>query len=248
MNTVAIVACDPFATDKPQEPDKRQIGGLQTLPVLRLRTHPQHRMRLLLLNNLHTEQGWVNGTRVRLLEKCSWSGQVRKLRSVPHVTTKNVQQWSVAADAYTILADEGKYPEFNVKVVKDEDIVLKKTIRLDESDVQLIPVKTDETTVNGITLARKQVQAVPAYALTVHKSQGLTMLMVYLSLSAVFNFGQVYTALTRCPFKLATFLIGVPPKDILRRLLKKNERGETKIDLKRKEIQTLLADEAKLTP
>ena len=88
-------------------------------------------------------------------------------------------QWSVALDAYIKLADEDKYPEFNIKVVKDEGIVLKKAIRLDESDVQLILVKTDETKVNGITLARKQVQAVPAYALTMHKSQGLTMLMVH---------------------------------------------------------------------
>ena len=124
---VDIVGCDPYAKEETPEPDKRVKHGIQTLPVLKIRTHPDHRMRLM-LHNLNTQKGWVNGTRVRLLEKCSWSGEPRKLRSVPGMGGKNLQKWEVAADAHIALADEKKYPEFNMKVVKDEDIVLEKTV------------------------------------------------------------------------------------------------------------------------
>ena len=41
-------------------------------------------------------------------------------------------------------------------------------------------------------------------------------------------------------------LIGVPPKDVLAAILKKNSDGEAQVDLKRKEIQTLLNDEVLL--
>ena len=86
-----------------------------------------------------------------------------------------------------------------------------------------------------------------AYALTVHKSQGLTMLMVYLAFSKVFGFGQLYTALTRCPHVWATFLVGVPPKDVLDALLRKDENGHTLIEAKRLEVLDLLQDEKRFS-
>ena len=101
-------------------------------------------------------------------------------------------------------------------------------------------MQLNQTSNRGITHAWKQVQGVPVYVLTVHKAQGLTMKMVYLSFSAVFGFGQVYTALTRCPHIWATFLIGVPPKDVLAAIFEPNGHGETLIDLKRKKFRLCL--------
>ena len=86
-----------------------------------------------------------------------------------------------------------------------------------------------------------------AYAFTVHKSQGLTMLMVYLAFSRVLGFGQLYTALPRCPHVWATFLVGVPPKDVLDALLRKNQNGHTLIEAKRLEVMDLLEDEERFS-
>ena len=242
---VDIVGFDPFGDKTGKEPDKRLTHGIQTLPKLRLRTHPAHRMRFMLLHNINTSKGWVNGTRVRLLARSSWTGEGRHLQRScgPPDSGCKQQPWTVASDAYVNLADEAKHPEFNVKVVKDEDFVLKRSVRFDDTDVHFIPVRTDESVVNGVTHAWKQVQGVPAYALTVHKSQGLTMLMVYLAFTKVFGFGQLYTALTRCPHVWATFLVGVPPKDVLDALLTKNKKGHTLIEAKRLEVMELLQDE-----
>ena len=239
---VDIAGADPFTAKADAQPDKRLMHGIQTLPLLRLRTHPQHRMRVMLLHNLNVSKGWVNGARARLLSKFSWTGEPKSLQ-------RNGEQgpgkpkWIVDRHAYIDLQDEHKHPEFNIKVVKDEEFILKKTVRFNDSHVAFVPVRTDEATINGTKHAWRQSQAVPAYALTVHKAQGLTMMMVFLAFSKVFGFGLAYTALTRCPYEWATLLVGVPPKDVLAMLLKKDASGLTKIDQKREEIKTLLEDE-----
>ena len=48
------------------------IPGVQTPPILKLRTCAEHRMRCLLLSNDDVGGGWANGTRVRLLARNSW--------------------------------------------------------------------------------------------------------------------------------------------------------------------------------
>jgi hypothetical protein len=243
---VDVVGCDPFAKEKLPDPDKRLTHGIQTLPVLRLRTHPQHRMRFMLLHNLNVKEGWVNGTRTRLLPHFSWTGEAKTLQRNAEESSGKVR-WIVQDGAYITLENESKYPEFNVKVVKDEDFVLKKSVRFDDSHVKMIPVRTDESLVKGVAHAWKQVQGVPAYALTVHKAQGLTMHMVFLAMSKVFGFGLAYTALTRCPYVWSTLLVGVPPRDVLATLLRRDTDGLTLIDRKRHEIQALLEDDATFT-
>ena len=49
--------------------------GQQTPTILRLRTCPEHRLRLILLHNLDVTNHWANGTRCRLLAQRAWTGE-----------------------------------------------------------------------------------------------------------------------------------------------------------------------------
>ena len=57
-------------------PAKVQRAGprLQGVVKLALRTCKAHTMRLMLLSNIDVQQGYANGTRVRLLPHDSWTG------------------------------------------------------------------------------------------------------------------------------------------------------------------------------
>ena len=88
----------------------------------------------------------------------------------------------------------------------------------------------------------KQVQLIPAYALTSHKGQGLTLSMTYLGLDGIFRFGLAYTMYTRSRFAENMCNVGVPPKDILEALLSRDSHGQNAIDRKRLEVQSLLQD------
>ena len=57
-------------------PAKVQRAGprLQGVVKLALRTCKAHTMRLMLLSNIDVQQGYANGTRVRLLPQDSWTG------------------------------------------------------------------------------------------------------------------------------------------------------------------------------
>ena len=185
-----VVGCDPFCTEKAASPDKRLKHGIQTMSVLRLRTHPEHRMRFMLLHNINVSKGWCNGTRVRLLPSFSWTGEPKTLKLE---TNPDTGASTFTADQVQ-LAEAAKHSAFNVKVVKDEDIVSKKTICYKDSHVHFVSVRTEESVCKGGRIAWKQIQGVPAYAVTVHKAQGLTMNLVYLALSKVFGFEQLNIA------------------------------------------------------
>ena len=57
-------------------PAKAQRAGprLQGVVKVALRTCKAHTMRLMLLSNIDVQQGYANGTRVRLLPQDSWTG------------------------------------------------------------------------------------------------------------------------------------------------------------------------------
>ena len=64
------------------------------------------------------------------------------------------------------LQDKTLYPEFNVKVIKDAESTLSKSLRFSEQDVHVIPTRTDVSSARGSEVHWTQVQATPAYALT----------------------------------------------------------------------------------
>ena len=86
-----------------------------------------------------------------------------------------------------------------------------------------------------------QVPVVPAYALTGHKAQGLTMLATYISLLRCWGFGLPYTSCTRIPFRRNMYFVCVPARDIFVALRTPDAHGMTAIDVKRVEIEELLA-------
>ena len=151
-------------------------------------------MRLILLHDLDVARGWANGTRLRLLPAEAWTGKPKKLRR----SSAKAGQWE--ADQVH-LQDVRKHPEFNLKVIKDEECTLARQVRFSAFDVQTVPAREDVSrTFRGIEVRWKQVQATLAYALTAHKAQGLTMDTVYLCVIRLFGFGLPYTMCTRSPW------------------------------------------------
>ena len=88
----------------------------------------------------------------------------------------------------------------------------------------------------------KQVQLIPAYALTAHKGQGLTLSMTFLGLDDIFGFGLAYTMYTRSRFAENMYNVGVPPRDILEALLRRDSDGQNAIDRKRLEVLKMIND------
>ena len=86
-----------------------------------------------------------------------------------------------------------------------------------------------------------QVPVVPAYALTGHRAQGLKMLVTYMSLVRFLGYGLPYTLCTRSPFRISIYVVGVPPRVIFVALLTPDAHGMTVIDVKRVDIEELLA-------
>ena len=86
----------------------------------------------------------------------------------------------------------------------------------------------------------------PAYGLTGHKAQGLTMFMTYISFLKFWGYGLPYTLATRTPFLHNIHFVGVPPRDIYHSLFERDQHGLNKIERKRVEIQAILKDDVAL--
>lgn len=53
------------------------------------------------------------------------------------------------------------------------------------------------------------------YAITVHKSQGMTLDNIFVDISRAFEIGQIYTALSRCRSIDGLYLKSVPKEDMV---------------------------------
>ena len=219
---------------------KQVSQGLQTPAVLKLRTSAKHRLRVMVLHNQDVANGWANGTRARLLAHDSWTGKPRVLQPGAPCRASRARTWS----ADQIHLEDPRHIDFNVRVVKDEESTLARRARYDAADVQCIPVRSDES--SSTHAAWRQVQLTLAYGLTGHKSQSLTMRVTYISLGGTFGYGLPYTLVTRTPFRHNMSFIGVPPSDVLARLLHRDAKGLTLVGKKKASLAALLADDSAL--
>ena len=183
---INVVGCNPKqAVRQAAGSKKTTLRGIQAPAVLTLRTCKQHRQRVMLLWNQSVQDGWANGTQARLLPENSWSGKTAKLK-------KAVDGSFVAPQLELEL---NKYTDFSVTVVKDSETTMQKDLRYCAKDLCSIGVGTETGGIYGEQFM--QTQLTLAYAMTVHKSQGLTMPKIYPSLQGIFGFGMPHTLMTR---------------------------------------------------
>ena len=238
---VDIHGCDPRSKNSQIQ---RATRTKQFVETLKLRTCAMHRMRVMLLYNHNVQLQWANGTRARLLTTHSWTGKTQML-------TKQKGEWENRfrfnrGDNYVAEArylEENKNEDFMVMVVKDDESTILERIRFREDQIAGIHAKAEE----DVSQANKwkQVPLKLAYALTGHKSQGLTMNTTYPSLMFIFGYGLPYTICTRTPYRHNMLFVGVPPKDIFEELVRVDD-GLTAVDRQRLKLQGILADDTLL--
>ena len=68
----------------------------------------------------------------------------------------------------------------------------------------------------------------------------------YLGLSHIFGFGLPYTLFTRTPYALNQFLVGVPPTDVLNRILQKTAGAKNLLEVTRERVERVLTNEEQL--
>ena len=85
-------------------------------------------------------------------------------------------------------------------------------MRYHAKDICTVGVGTEISGDSGIHFM--QTQLALAYAMTVHKSQGLTMPRIYPSLIGIFGFGMPYTLMTRTRLEEDMIFVGAPPSDV----------------------------------
>ena len=107
--------------------------------VLKLRTCPDHRMRLMLLYNQDIAGGWAHGTRVRLLATDSWTKQAQATSTLQK-TLNDDKKWTYTAQKVTL--DNNK--EFLVRVIKDEASSTSKSMRYKKTDITQIAPRAEE--------------------------------------------------------------------------------------------------------
>ena len=238
LEAVDVHGFNPRQKGKKQgEADTRRSTGLQAPRVLKLRTCKKHRQRVILLHNEDVGRRWCNGGPCRLLTHDSWTGKQGCMRLNPDGKTLAVTQ-------VVYLEDTERFPEFNVKVIRDEEHTLAQPNRFRPEDICIAPSRHDSTS-NGYGEQHfQQVSLAIAAAMTCHKVQGLTIPQIYFCLHQIWGFGIPYTAFTRTPFKADIALVGVPPRDIFSAIFASSPDEPSLIMRKRREIEATLLDVA----
>lgn len=145
-------------------------------------------MRVMLVSNLRVESRFANGAQGRLLY---WSPDPKGNVPVP---------------AY--------HNDLVLRFVKESSLQKREMI----ADVDHIDVEAREETLVGIrgNYALYQLPVVPAYALTIHKTQALSIKHDVLGcLEGVFALGQTYVLVSRVTDPQHLKFVGLPPRDLL---------------------------------
>lgn len=149
-----------------------------------------HMMRCMLVSNLAIDQRFANGTQGRLMY---WhpSNLSQKRKALP-----------------------ASHPELMARFVKET--ALKKSELVADLDHMDITARQETlTTIPGQPVLL-QLCVVPAYALTVHKVQALSIKHVVRGcLEGIFAQGQLYVLISRATDPQNIELVGIPPKDLL---------------------------------
>jgi len=192
----------------------------------------------MLVQILDIAGGWANGTRVRLLATQSWT----PLKNVKHGLRRTEDaKGNPMYHAETLCLDP--YKEFHVRVIKDEKSTTEKTVKYRKEDLmQIAPRKETGKTKFTLHSQYTQLPVTPAYALTAHKAQGLTMDKVYISWVHMFGFGVPYTMMTRTPHEDNIYFVGVPPQDVFQRLDERDATDQTPVDREHTRLCRLLED------
>ena len=93
-----------------------------------------------------------------------------------------------------IFLEERQSKDFAVTIVKDSSETFGKDARYHPKGMTTVGVGTEQSGDTGEQFM--QVHLALAYALTIHKAQGITMLLIYSSLIEIFGFGMPYTLMT----------------------------------------------------
>jgi ATP-dependent exoDNAse (exonuclease V) alpha subunit len=109
---------------------------------------------------------------------------------------------------------EGKYVNGTLGVVKDLD---KDAIIVETKDGKLIDVKREEWQYEDDGKVKARISQYPlrlAWAITVHKSQGMSLDEAVISLGETFEYGQGYVALSRLKSLEGLYLKSYNPKSL----------------------------------
>lgn len=139
---------------------------------------------VVLLVNLDVRAGLVNGSR----------GVIEKFEDVAtHKLDDKIEPYYV--DYYM---DSERDPEENLDEISEQSVRCA-VVRFDCGERRVIqPWIFRYQTVRAGTMVRLQAPLKLAWAITVHKSQGMTLSRAEIEVDDAFDYGQVYVALSRC--------------------------------------------------
>ena len=153
------------------------------------RSSRQHMMRVMLISNIAVDERFANGTQGRLLH---W-----------HPGATESKRRALPAYCGELLARFCK------------ETSLSKVEMIPDMDFMDLGARQETLNTRGEPILL-QLCVVPAYALTVHKTQALSIKHLVLgSLEGVFALGQVYVLISRVTDPQNFYLLGVPPRDLL---------------------------------